>query len=799
MSTQEAPNKRIEAPAIPSPAPLPAAAGNNQIPSGDALHSLMRVVGKRRKWIIGSIVLCEAMALTVTLMMKPTYQATATIELNKQGSGMDLGLGDALSSTFGGGNESLLTDLQTETAILEGDSLALDVIQELDLEHKAPFAAKAQPGTPAAAEENRSLDEAPIRRTRLLGVFRGHLRVVPERGTRLIQVSFQSHDQDQAAQVANALVEAYKSNYRKTHYDATKETSGWLTSQLSDLKKNVEDAEKKLTDFEKANGILSFNMATPAGGLGKEPSGSGGYSSGEIHSPIIQKLDELNQELTQAEANRIGKEAIYRLTQSGNADVVLGLQSDSLALQSQSMVLTQGGGLSNLQLLRSQQAQLKIEFAEAATSYGANNRHLKDIEVQIRSLDEQIAQELQLITKRAFADYQLAKQTEDEIRDQFEKQQTAASKLNDVAIQFAVLSDEAMSHKLLYEDLYTKLQEANISAGIKATNITVVSPARTESAPVRPKPVTYLGLGFLIGIFLGLATAYTVDTLDRTVSTPEEIEEITGRPVIGIIPDLMKSGRSYGGYIRRTLSNAPEEPTSGTLQVWMLAHPDSVAAEAFRSLRTSIMLSRAGGGAKTILITSCVPGEGKTTLTSNLAAAFAQHNRKVIIVEADMRRPRMMHVMEVPSEIGLSNVLTATATCEEAIVHGVQLPTLDILPAGQQPPNPSELLGSTAFADLLKKLREQYDLVLLDSPPALLVADPVSIASLTDAVVWVSRAGVVTRPYLNRVAGMIVRNEMPVIGFVLNGVTKDESGYGYGYGYGSYYSDKGEKKNGQRA
>lgn len=808
MSTNDVPSGQIEVSHPPAPAPAPfrapvtvsayPAGGANQPPSNDPMHSLLRVVSKRRKWIIAAIVLCEAMALFVTLMMRPTYQATATIELNKQGSGIDLGLGDALSSTFGGGNESLLTDLQTETAILEGDSLALAVIQQLKLESEAPFASKAPAEGKAKAEEGLPLEQAPIRRTRLLAIFRGHLRVVPERGTRLIQVSFQSHDQNQAAQVANQLVEAYKSNYRQTHYDATTETSGWLTTQLTDLKTNVEEAEKKLTDFEKANGILSFNTAAPAGGFGKEPTGgAGGYGSAEIHSPIIQKLDDLNQELTQAEANRIGKEAIYRLTQTGNADVVIGIQNDSLAQQSQSMVLTQGGGLSNLQMLRSQQGQLKVQLAEASTSYGSNNRHLKDIEVQIKSFDDQISQELQLITKRAFADFQLAQRTEDEIRHEFEKQQTAASKLNDVAIQFAVLSDEAMSHKLLYEDLYTKLQEANISAGIKATNITVVSPARTESEPIRPKPVMYLGLGFLAGIFLGLAVAYTVDSFDRTVSTPEEIEELTGRPVIGIIPDLMKSGKSYGAYIRRTLTKGPEDEPTGNLQVWMLGHPDSVAAEAFRSLRTSIMLSRAGGGAKTLLITSCVPGEGKTTLTSNLAAAFAQHNKRVLIVEADMRRPRMMHVMEVPSEVGLSNVLTATATIEEAIVRGTQLPTLDILPAGPQPPNPSELLGSTAFSDLLRKLRARYDLVLLDSPPALLVADPVSIASQVDAVVWVSRAGVVTRPYLGRVAGMISRNEMPVIGFVLNGVTRDESGYGYGYGYGSYYSDrgKGDKKN----
>jgi len=759
---------------------------SQQSGTSDVLQNFLRVVSRRRWWIISSVVFFLSMAIVITLVMRPTYQSTTTIELNKQGSGVDLGLGEELSSSLGRGNESLLTDLQTETAILQGDSLALDVIQQLNLAEEPPFAAKIGPESPEYKEQGLPLDQAPFRRSRLLSTFRGRLRVVPMRGTRLIQVSFQSHDPKQAARVANQLIESYKSNYRQTHYDAISETSGWLTTQLTGLKSNVEEAEKKLTDFEKANGILSFNMAGPSGaGLGKE---SQGAQNAEIHSPIIQKLDQLNQELTTAEANRIGKEAIYRLTQTGNADVVLGLQTDNLAVQSNSMVLTQGGGLSNLQILRSQQSQLRVQLAEESTRLGANNRHLKDLEVQMKSLDDQIAQELQLITKRAFADFQLAKQTEDEIRHEFEQQQSAASKLNDVAIQFAVLSDEAMSHKLLYEDLYTKLQEANISAGIKATNITLVSPARTEAYPIRPIPVQYVAMGGMIGVFFGLAIAYTVHALDRTVSTPEEMEELTGRPVIGIIPDLTKSGRSYGAYLRKTISKIAEPVAPGALQVWMLAHPDSVAAEAFRSLRTSIMLSKAGGGAKTILITSCVPGEGKTTITSNLAAAFAQHSKRVIIVEADMRRPRMTHVMEVPSELGLSNVLTATATTEQAIIRGFQLPTLDILPAGPQPPNPSELLGSKAFLELLDKLRLEYDLVLLDSPPALLVADPVSMASLTDAVVWVSRAGVVTRPYLSRANGLIDRNRMPVIGFVINGVTDSDSGYGYGYG--SYYSEK---------
>ena len=211
-------------------------------------------------------------------------------------------------------------------------------------------------------------------------------------------------------------------------------------------------------------------------------------SEGQIHSVVIQKLDALNAELTVAEANRIEKEAIYRLANTGSADVILGLGNDPLAAQSNSMVLTQGGGLSNLQQLRQQQSQLKINLADAATTYGANNRHLKEIQTQIRALDEQIQEELQQIIKRAQVDFQLAQQTEGEIRRQFDQQQAAASKLNEKTVQFAVLSQEAFSRKKLYEDLYTKLQEANVSAGIKATNITIVDPARSQSIPIRPKP-----------------------------------------------------------------------------------------------------------------------------------------------------------------------------------------------------------------------------------------------------------------------------------------------------------------------
>jgi capsular exopolysaccharide synthesis family protein len=226
----------------------------------------------------------------------------------------------------------------------------------------------------------------------------------------------------------------------------------------------------------------------------------------------------------------------------------------------------------------------------------------------------------------------------------------------------------------------------------------------------------------------------------------------------------------------------------------MISHPASAAAEAFRALRTTIMLSRAGGGPKTILVTSCAPGEGKTTVVTNLAVAFALHNKNVIIVEADLRRPRINNTIKASNAIGLSSVLAGTHTRDEAIVRGVILPSLDILPAGPRPPMPSEILGSAEFDRLLEDLRSRYDIVLIDSPPALLVTDAVSISAKADATIWVVRAGVAVRPQLIRAVHLIERNGMPVIGFVLNRISRATAGYGYGSGYeyeynSSYYGE----------
>jgi capsular exopolysaccharide synthesis family protein len=751
------------------------------------LQELLRIVVRRRKWIIGAVAVGVIAAIAITWSTVPVYESTATVELNGSDTGsFNLSVGDMVGAQNSVG-DGLHTDLQTQTEILQDDTVALAVIEKLNLQTQPPFLAPQKSGKDAASqvdpERNLPLESAPKKRARLLGVFKKHLTVKPVRDTRLIQVSFQSHNPKQAAEVANALIESYKGQYLKTHYDATAEASDWLTRQLSDLKGNVESSERKLVDFERDTGIIGLDMQG-----GQQGNGAVGVGLG-YSSLVIQKLQELNTELTVAEANRIGKEAIYRLTKTGDADLIVTLVNNVGANAANSAVFTQGGGLSNLDRLRSERNELEQNLTTASSMYGANNRHLKELQLQIATVNDQIRNEVKFIADRAAADFQLAKQTEDGIRKELDTQQGLASKLNEKTIQFALLSQEASSRKQLYEDLYTKLQEANVSAGVKATNITVVDPARSAAVPIKPNSRINIALGLFLGLFFGFALAFLIDGLDQTIGSPEEIQALVGFPEMGIIPELQRSPKNaapQGDGDPGSQRSDQNEP----MQVWMLSQPNSAASEAIRALRTSVMLSKPGRVPKVILVTSCVPGEGKTTVSANLGVAFAQHHMRVVVVEADMRRARIAHAFGVRNEKGLSNVLTGERDLSDAIQRGVCVENLDMLACGPRPPLPSELLGSAAFEQLLLKLRDSYDLVLIDSPPALMVTDAIIISNLVDAVIWVAGAGIVTRPMIRRAADIIRRNRMPLVGFVLNRMKKGAatSQYGYTY-YGSYYGD----------
>jgi succinoglycan biosynthesis transport protein ExoP len=748
--------------------------------SGDDLNlrELVNVWVRRRWLIIGSIAFGIVSAVLLVVFTKPVYEATATIEFNEESSGsLDLNLSSGMSSLGLGGGD-LQTDLKTEIGVLTSDALAMKVIEKLNLAAQPPFVNSRHP----AIHLHDGVNVSPSDRTHLLRTFKSDLKVKLVPDTRLIQVGFRSHIPAQSAEVANAVINSYKEMYLQTHYAAVSDASNWMTQQLSGLKTNVENSEKQLTDFEKANGILTVptETALPNGGT---------MEGGQIHSPVIQRLDELNSELTAAVTDRVQKEAIYRLAAAGNPDVILGLEASPLAQGSSNLAMSGGRqSLDSLQGLESKRSDLLVAMAQGRAIYGPNNRHLKDLQTQLDAVNAQLQDEMRKIADRAGAALKVSQQTEDAIRGRFNVAEADAGRLNEKNVQLAILSQEASSQKQLYEDLYTKLQEADVSAGIKATNITVVDSADVPFIPVLPKTGLLLLMGVVGGAVMGFGGAHLMESFDNTIVSLPEIEEITGAAVLAVIPDFKASAptkKSRGESLAQANALQGKQSTA-----WILNHPTSLASEAFRALRTGVLLSRPGGILKTLLVTSSVPGEGKSTVTFNLAVAMAQNGKKVIVVEADMRRPMMKRYIGVTSDIGLSSVVTDFAPLDEAIIRGVGTPNLDVLPAGPVPPLPAELLGSAKFDSVLAELRARYDVVLIDSPPALILTDAIAIAPKVDAVVWIVRAGTATRPHLIRAAQQVRRSRMPFIGYVLNGLDSRIDPYGYSYSYYGYNSKR---------
>lgn len=507
----------------------------------ESLRDVMRVLRKRRQMILGTLVGCLLLSLVVSLLMRPVYNATATIEINKDNSNsLSLGsMGDLASGL--GSSDDLKTDMQTQTAVLENDTIALRVIQVLNLTTEPPFryeyGKKRLIGRPGDvdSEQGLPLDKAPATRQRLLGLFKKELDVQQIPNTRLLQISITNPDPNTAARVANAVVSEYINNYLETRYTTAQQATDWMSQQLGDLKKRVQDSQQKLADYERQTGLISAPSISSA--TSSDPAGA------LTHNPTLDKLDDLNKELTSAEADRIAVEAVYRLTQSQNPELVLGLAGTSLSNTTGASTLISGNALTMLQALQQQETALKVQYADAATKYGAKNPKLAELQNQIGEIDSQVHGEIAKLSERAHNQLLIAQQTENGLRDAFNKQTAEVQKVNDSTVQLEVFAREAASDRQLYEDLYTKLQEATVDAGVRATNISIVDPARAPKAPTRPNYPLNLAIGFGVGLFLGISGAFFKEHLDDGISTSIQLEAASRLPVLGYIPDFTSDMR----------------------------------------------------------------------------------------------------------------------------------------------------------------------------------------------------------------------------------------------------------------
>jgi polysaccharide biosynthesis transport protein len=723
-----------------------------------ALGEYVRVLVKRKWTVLACLFTIFSVVAIATLKMTPIYEASGSIEINKPDSGL---VNFNNSPTFNVESYDP-TELETEVMILQSDLLALQVVKELGLDRRPEFGGR----TPALQS---SLDLAPDplqadpgRTSALLSGFRGSLKVSLSPNTHIIKVNFRSPDKDLTATVVNALMNTYSENNFKSRFDSTMQASDWLSKQLVDLQMKVETSQEKLVRYQKEHEILGID---------------------DKQNITTEKLDELNKALTAAESERMSKESVYRLVEAGDADAIASAAGTDMASSvSQPASLLEG--------LRTKQADLKIQAAELSTQFGPAYPKVAQLDSQLKEIDAQILSERKKVAAKIRGEYMTALQRENMLHDALERQKQEANKLNESAIQYSILKRDLDSYRQLYEGLMEKMKEAGVSAGLKSNNFRIVDVARVPTAPVEPNVPRNLAFGLVLGLTSGVGLAFLLEGLDNTVRTTEQAQMISGLPPLGMIPHGSRTMRESAKTKRLVIASSKE-----SVELITQVRPQSQMAESYRALRTSLLLSNLGAPPKIIMVTSALPQEGKTTTSINCAVVLAQKGIRVLLIDADLRRPSIHKTLGMGPRSGLSNVLTGSATLQQAITRSPILPNLSILPAGTPPPNPAELLASSNMRDVLNRLREEYDHVVVDTPPTLSVTDAVVLSPRADAIVLVIRSGQTTKQALRRSRDVLMQVNAKVSGVLLNAVDLSSPDYYYYYEYkgkySQYYQDEG--------
>lgn len=704
---------------------------------------------RRGKWVILAVALVTiALVSAASFLMKPKYTATVRIVFYREDDDV-LGFKGLQASVPEDVDYSV--SLDTQVRIIESDTLALQVIRQLRLYEKPEFTDGA-----AGSGSGVKFDEDAKEREALLRTFEDKLSVSKAKNTRVIEISFTSKDPALAANVANALSRAYVEHNFKTKFESTMQTSNWLTQQLSELQVKVERSQQKLADYQRAHGILGID---------------------DKQNVITARLDDLNRELTAAEADRIQKEASYRLTLSQSPELIAKQEPDGL-----------------IQRLRAQEATLTSQYAQLTTRLGPANPKVQEVQNELAATRSAIKDEIDKISGRIQTDYSGALSRERMVRSALEKQKQAANELNESAIEYNLLKRDVDSNRQLYEGLLEKLKEAGVSAGLRSSNIQIVDVAQTPARPSAPNVPRNIALAIAVGLGAGLTLALVREKFDRTLRSTHQIQMASTLPRVGIIPLVSrKLIHKASKQARKRALLRGSEPTP--FQTIVDSNPISVIAESFRTVLHAVLRSD-GLSPRAIVITSAVTREGKTAMSINLAIARARQGKRVLLVDADLRKPSISKILGVPQGAGLSTILgmrqnrelsrtAVLASGTAAIMPVPSVPYLFVLPAGTIDPRNPELVTSEGMRALIAEWRESFDQIIIDTPPVLLVADAIQVAVEADAVLLVVRSGYTTHDAFSRAQQLLYQVNAPLRGILLNGVDfkSPDLYYVHEYGY----------------
>lgn len=702
------------------------------------LRGIFQVLLRRKLWIIGCILLSLTASALVCVWMKPQYLAISRLQLLTQEMGR-LSLGDSESNA---GLDALdsYSSLQTFVTVLTSDRLAMQVIRELRLMDKPEFQYSPSLKTAKAKEAmSEPFERSALKRSVALTRFHAGLKVDMIPGTRVLAISYTDTDPELAAAIVNRLVSDFVEYNFRVQYDATTTGMGLLSQQMVKLKSDVDKADARAAALQKASGIVG---------------------TGEEHNIIVDRLDQLNSQLVSAQQNLIGKEIVYKLARTGNPEIVANLLGSS-ANSTSSASSSQGTPLINQ--LRQREVDLDLEYADAASKYGAAHPRIVELRERRAAVHASIQAELSRISERARSEFQLAQAQEDAARRAFVEQKAVSNTMNEHLIDYAAAKSEADDSRQIYDHLLQKLNEAGVLAGLHSSEMNILDVAEVPGSPTRPRKRLYLGIGAAGGAILGLLLAFLYEAMDCRTRKPEEIEIKIRRPVLGIIPLSEETSSTYlaGARTKGLISWESTGNEASTAR-------DRTVSEAFRSVRSRLLLASPQAPPKILLVTSAMQGDGKTFTSLNLARALSQNRGSVLLVDADMREARLSEVLKQTGKCGLEEVLTGMnpSICYRKLER---VPGVTFLPSGSlHGDDPAEMLGSQRMADLIRQWRREFTHVVIDSPPLLPVADAVMLSSVVDGVILLARYGVTDIRSLLRAARLLEDVNARCVGVLLN-------------------------------
>ena len=711
------------------------------------LREYWYVILKRRWAIIIFFIIVFVSVLIGTFLQTPLYRGTSLVQIETE-SNRVMDFKDASPEEKIGGKDFYVTQYE----LLKSNTLAQRVIDQLNLgardvgshEGYLSWLGSFFQGSESDLEKEKRIQAKEENlRNQKLKAFLSSLSIEPVRNSRLVKIHFNSPDPNLSARVANLVAENFITVNLEKKYQANAYAKTFLEERIAQVKTKLEEAERAQVEYAKKEKIFNFDK-------GAESTNS-------------QSLQDFNQALGRAQQERIKAESVYRELSN--------VKEGELPQQLESALIQQ---------LKASKAKLESDYQEKLKTFKPAYPAMAQLKAQIDGLGVQIEKESVNVRKSIRIAYETAKSNETMLNSKLDTQKDALLDLQGRSIQFNILKRESDTNRQLYDGLLQRLKEVSVTGDVNANNILIIDRSQVPQQQFSPNITLNLTIAILLGVFGGFGLALLFEYLDNTFKNVSDIEKFLGMPVLGLIPDSPEELTSPSAIIHETMNNTK-----------------SKIVEAFRSTRTALQFSTSTGTPKVLGLTSCFASEGKSTTSLSLAIHFAQCGSSVLLVDADLRRAALHKAFEIENEVGLSNILAGLSAAGDAI-HTTPIKNLYFLSAGTLPPNPAELMLNGRFEEFIEKAKEKFDLILIDGPPILGLADAVIIANLVEKLLIVVEAGKTPRNMASAAMKRLRSSGIKPLGVIFNKMKNDPLGYGYDYYYyyahGYYGEEKPENK-----